>query len=237
MILLFDLDNTLTQPGKNIEYEHLKRLEYLSKTYTLGIVSSSNFERITNQIPNLDIFKYIFAENGTTSYYYGKQFHQTTFSKFVGEYKFTKIINVILEALSHIEIPIKRGQFIEYRNGLLSVSPIGRQCSQEEREMFIEYESTHNVRKSIIEYIKPRLQDYNLMYTIGGKISFEIMPHGWDKTYCLQFLKDEGDIIFFGDMTHEYGNDYTLSKAVKTYTVSSPSHAFKILDDEFITRN
>lgn len=235
MILLFDLDNTLTEPGTGIQYEFMKKLEHLSKKYTLGIVSSSNFERISNQISNMDIFKYVFAENGTTAYYHGKLFHTNTFSKFIGDQKFTKIINVILEALSNIELPFKRGQFIEYRNGLLSVSPVGRQCSLDERNEFIEYEKIHNTRRQIIEYIRPKLEQYNLIYTIGGKISFEIMPNGWDKTYCLQFLKDEGEIVFFGDMTHEYGNDYTISKAVRSYTVSSPYNTSKLLDDMFIT--
>lgn len=33
---------------------------------------------------------------------------------------------------------LSRGTFIEFRNGLLNVSPIGRSCSQEERIEFYE---------------------------------------------------------------------------------------------------
>lgn len=28
-----------------------------------------------------------------------------------------------------IELPLKRGTFIEYRNGMVNISPIGRNCS------------------------------------------------------------------------------------------------------------
>ena len=33
-----------------------------------------------------------------------------------------------------------RGTFIEFRNGLINVCPIGRSCSQEERIQFNEYD-------------------------------------------------------------------------------------------------
>lgn len=33
-----------------------------------------------------------------------------------------------------------RGTFIEFRNGMLNVSPIGRNCTQEERIAFFEYD-------------------------------------------------------------------------------------------------
>ena len=41
----------------------------------------------------------------------------------------------------------------------------------------------------------------NFVYLIGGQISFDVVPKGWDKTYCLQFLKDYETIHFFGDKT------------------------------------
>jgi hypothetical protein len=32
--------------------------------------------------------------------------------------------------ISDLDIPVMRGTFIEFRNGMLNVSPIGRNCSQ-----------------------------------------------------------------------------------------------------------
>ena len=39
----------------------------------------------------------------------------------------------------------------------------------------------------------------------GGQISFDIFPIGWDKTYALQHVQNEGfkTIHFFGDKTFE----------------------------------
>jgi len=29
-----------------------------------------------------------------------------------------------------------------------------------------------------------------MTFSIGGQISFDCMPKGWDKTYCLKYLTD-----------------------------------------------
>lgn len=38
-----------------------------------------------------------------------------------------------------------RGTFIEFRNGMFNVSPIGRNCSQEEREEFEKYDKVSSL--------------------------------------------------------------------------------------------
>ena len=55
----------------------------------------------------------------------------------------------------------------------------------------------------------------NLIYSIGGQISFDVFPSGWDKTYCLKYLKEYDEIYFFGDKTWKGGNDYELYELLK----------------------
>ena len=61
---------------------------------------------------------------------------------------------------------------------------------------------------------------------IGGQISLDAFPDGWDKTYCLQFVEKDGydNIHFFGDKTSQGGNDYEIFKDDRTigHTVTSP---------------
>ena len=55
-------------------------------------------------------------------------------------------------------------------------------------------------------------------FSIGGQISFDVFPTGWDKTYCLQHLAKEKEVTgtdfstihFFGDKTYKGGNDYEI---------------------------
>jgi hypothetical protein len=42
--------------------------------------------------------------------------------------------------------PPSAGTFIEFRNGMLNVSPIGRNCSQEERDDFEKFDLESGVR-------------------------------------------------------------------------------------------
>lgn len=63
-------------------------------------------------------------------------------------------------------------------------------------------------------------------FSIGGQISFDVFPTGWDKRYCLQFVENEGydEIHFFGDKTMPGGNDYEIFTDDRTigHTVTSP---------------
>ena len=53
--------------------------------------------------------------------------------------------------------------------------------------------------------LKEKFPDYGLTYSIGGQISFDVFPNGWDKTFCLQHVADEQfeEIHFFGDKTYK----------------------------------
>ncbi|RYG54055.1 hypothetical protein EON66_07685 [archaeon] len=68
------------------------------------------------------------------------------------------------------------GTFIEFRTGMLNVSPIGRNCSQEERDEFERYDLVHGVRKTMVEVLKARFAHFGLKYSIGGQISFDVFP-------------------------------------------------------------
>jgi len=69
-------------------------------------------------------------------------------------------------------------------------------------------------------------------YSIGGQISFDVFPAGWDKTYCLQHVEAEKQVSgveyqtihFFGDKTYKGGNDYEIFEDPRTvgHSVTSP---------------
>ena len=80
----------------------------------------------------------------------------------------------------------------------------------------------------MVEAMRKEFADLNLTYSIGGQISFDVFPQGWDKTYCLNFVKSEDfdEIHFFGDKTFEGGNDYEIFVDERTigHTVTSPDN-------------
>lgn len=84
----------------------------------------------------------------------------------------------------------------------------------------------------------------SLRYSIGGQISFDVFPKGWDKTYALQHIENEKDlpggvdyttIHFFGDKCFKGGNDYEIYEDSRTigHSVNSPSDTMAELQKLF----
>lgn len=75
----------------------------------------------------------------------------------------------------------------------------------------------HKIREKFKAALEKEFANAGLQFAIGGQISLDIFPVGWNKTYCLQFLEKEFDTMhFFGDKTAEvftYNIDY-LSMAL-----------------------
>lgn len=75
----------------------------------------------------------------------------------------------------------------------------------DERLAFHEF----NKKERVLEKFKNACEEkfskeYNLKFSIGGQISFDVFPIGWDKTYSLLFFQDTyTNIHFFGDKTYE----------------------------------
>ncbi|THG04567.1 hypothetical protein TEA_028227 [Camellia sinensis var. sinensis] len=114
-----------------------------------------------------------------------------------------EFINFTLHYIANLDIPIKRGTFIEFRSGMLNVSPIGRNCSQEKRDEFEKYDKVLNIRPKMVSVLREKFAHLNLTFSIGGQISFDVFPQGWDKTYCLRYVDDFHEIHFFGDKTYK----------------------------------
>lgn len=81
-------------------------------------------------------------------------------------------------------------------------------------------------------------------FSIGGQISFDVFPTGWDKTYCLRHLEAEAEkpggikystVHFFGDKTQEGGNDYEIYSDPRTigHSVDGPDDTLRQVKELF----
>ena len=89
----------------------------------------------------------------------------------------------------------------------------------------------------MVSYLEKELKDLNLSFSLGGQISIDIFPKGWDKTYCLQFVENKYDnIYFFGDRTMEGGNDFEIFNDSRTisYSVQTPEDTINYINKLFI---
>mmetsp|Transcript_6886 Transcript_6886/g.10392 ORF Transcript_6886/g.10392 Transcript_6886/m.10392 type:complete len:263 (-) Transcript_6886:186-974(-) len=229
ILALFDVDGTLTAARKEITNEMREFvMGPLKDTVVVGVVGGSDLAKQREQLgPNVTSeMDYSFSENGLVAYKAGELVGKKSIVEHLGEDKLKEIINWVLRYMADIDIPVKRGTFVEFRTGMLNVSPIGRSCSREERNAFEEYDKEHKIRPTMVAAMKERFKGDNLTFSIGGQISFDVMPQGWDKTYCLNYIGEEeyDEIHFFGDKTHEGGNDYEIFADPRTigHTVNGP---------------
>jgi phosphomannomutase len=241
VIALFDIDGTLTLPRQSATPEMINILKELRKKIFVGVVGGSDFAKQKEQLGAnvLELVDYSFAENGLIAYKDGKLIHSKSIAEHLGEDKLKQFLNFTLHYLADIDIPVKRGTFIEFRTGLINVSPIGRNCSQKEREEFYLYDKQHKIREKMVEVLEKKFGDtLGLKFSIGGQISIDVFPKGWDKTYCLQHLKDFKEIHFFGDKTEPGGNDYEIytSRQVIGHSVTGPEDTIRQVKQMWLTK-
>ncbi|KAF3796219.1 Phosphomannomutase [Nymphaea thermarum] len=212
VIALFDVDGTLTAPRKVVTQEMLEFMQKLKEVVTVGVVGGSDLVKISEQLGKTVItdYDYVFSENGLVAYKSGQLIGTQSLKSFLGEDKLKEFIKFTLHYIADLDIPIKRGTFIEFRSGMLNVSPIGRNCSQEERDEFEKFDKVHNIRSKMVSILRDKFAHLNLTFSIGGQISFDVFPHGWDKTYCLRYLEGFKEIHFFGDKTYKVNRVISL---------------------------
>jgi len=230
---LFDIDGTLTAARLSITPEMRAFMKSLRSVITIGVVGGSDFVKQKEQLGE-DVVKdydYAFSENGLTAYEGGELVGQQSFSEKIGEANLQRLLNWTLAYLSKIELPVKRGTFIEFRKGMLNISPIGRNCSRDERNDFEKFDLETKVRENMVAAMQAEFSDLDLTFSIGGQISFDVFPTGWDKTFCLNFIPEDSfdEIHFFGDKTYRGGNDFEIFTAERTigHTVTSPDDTRK----------
>lgn len=211
MLFLFDIDGTLTNPRQKISNKMIAFLQTLKKYHDIGVVGGSDFNKASEQLGEnvLNLFNHVFTENGLVYHKNSNMIYQNSFVNYIGTDNFNKLILYAQNYIDKLNLPFKTSNFVEIRNGMINISPVGRNCSIEQRNDFEQYDKIHNIRINMINELKKIYGDLKLNYSIGGQISFDVFPIGWDKTFCLDYL-NYNTIHFFGDKTELGGNEYEI---------------------------
>merc|ERR1711865_266752 len=203
VLMLFGIDGTLTMPRLKQEQE---MRDFMMNLKGEVVVGGSDYVKAKEQIGETCAadFHFLFPENGLVAFRDGEQFHSMSLRTAYTEEQLQSFIKFCMKYIADLEgIPAMRGTFIEFDN-------------------------QNKVRAKLIDILKEKFADMNLHYSIGGQISLDVFPKGWDKTYCLQHIKemDFDQIHFFGDKTAPGGNDHEIFASDQTigHTVTSPEN-------------
>ena len=116
-------------PSQSASPEMLDLLKRLRQKVAIGFVGGSDLAKQQEQLGSAEVdvttmFDFCFAENGLTAYRLGEQLPSNSFIKWIGEEQYKELVRFILHYIADLDIPIKRGTFIEFRNGLNELAMI-----------------------------------------------------------------------------------------------------------------
>jgi phosphomannomutase len=215
MLILFDIDGTLTPAMGTIDSDMIEALADARRSgWSIGVVGGSDRDKAVRQLGDYvlnDLMDIAFHENGCTVYKKNVLVHADRMEDFIAEEDLNSLISFILALLSTTECPWRTGTFIERRKCMLNISPIGRACSQSQRDAFFEWDQKTGCRADLADTIREQFLDLPIEIEIGGQISLDIFPRGLDKRRCLFHLSNHvDDIHFIGDRCDPGGNDHHL---------------------------
>ena len=214
-IFIFDVDGTLTPSRLPMTKEFQKFFKQWIKKNKFYLVTGSDLPKLQEQMCFYDIE----AEGIFTCC--GNQFWKpdpsivNTSAELIYDNKFemtNKLKSSLEVMLMSSQYPHRYGNHIEDRGSMVNFSVVGRNCTQEQREKYYEWDKEKGERRKMSIFLKNKFKDLDAV--IGGQISIDIYPKGNDKSQVLEHIEKlhpKGEIIFIGDGIENGGNDYPLA--------------------------
>ena len=231
---MFDVDGTLTKPLKKMESGFTLRFLSWATDKKFYLVGGSDIEKIKSQIP--------WSVNHRCSGVFccmGNEFWVNDEIKYKNEFNPPK---ALIEMLSSFQINTKsptlgEAPFFEYRTGMLNFTTIGRSVGVEQRNMYYEWDKKSKERSRIAKKVEQEFPE--LEAKVGGQISIDIQPKGYNKSQASKWVREniDKDITFIGDKCTPSGNDYDIYKDVldnggTSLSVTGPEQTILLLTDE-----
>jgi hydroxymethylpyrimidine pyrophosphatase-like HAD family hydrolase len=233
--LVFDIDNTLTPPRKPLEREMAEALSALSVPFSLA--AGSDLDILQGQFFDpLASFGYggsftAFLCNGATEYRCVcdgaarvELVREFRFRDHLGPESFDRLLALLEQVLRAPEfrlpgsVPVVGERIID-RGSMINFAPAGRprgaslsQEARSSREAFVEFDGKEGYRARLLAYLRrecAKFEELNLVVTLGGQTSFDIVVKGNDKSAAVRKLTDAGtsEVVYFGDALFDGGND------------------------------
>ena len=204
-VYIFDVDGTLTPSRLPMTKEFQDFFSIWSQLNKFYLVTGSDLPKLQEQMCMYDIE----AEGIFTCC--GNQFWKpdphivNTSAELIYDNKFEvprKLNKLLGTILSNSIYPHRYGNHIEDRGSMVNFSIVGRDCTQEQREDYFEWDKRMGERNITCMEIKGTYPGIDAV--VGGQISIDIYPKGMDKSQVLNVIEQErlvppNEYIFIGD--------------------------------------
>jgi HAD superfamily hydrolase (TIGR01484 family) len=220
-VIVFDLDETLTETRSPITSETAELIGDLLKQFQVCVISGGQFSQFQKQfLDHLKVDKkylkslHLMPTCGTRYYKYQKGDWQLIYAEnFTDSQKHTIIAS--LEAgidQSGYRIKNPKGSLIEDRGSQITYSALGQDASPPDKKA---WDPSGKKKLKIRGIVAAKIPQFEVR--AGGTTSIDITKKGIDKAYgmkkLMKILKvSKKEMLFIGDRLFEGGNDYPVKQ-------------------------
>jgi HAD superfamily hydrolase (TIGR01484 family) len=229
------MDGTLVPSRQAMPLHFAEKLVKLVNGFHFYVATGSDLCKVKEQIPRevIDNISGIYTSMGNEFYVHGERIYKNRITPD------EILLNDLLNYRSDTTYPHELYEnFIEIRSGMINFSVLGRDCPFEAREKYQIWDGLNKEREKIVSELSVKYPAYRFL--IGGVISIDIVPNGFGKDQIadkVRTLHPHEQIVFFGDMTEEGGNDYDLAQKLLKFgnteivTIRTPDEVLTYLSN------
>tara|TARA_Y100000389_G_scaffold196556_1_gene229672 strand:+ start:2914 stop:3672 length:759 start_codon:yes stop_codon:yes gene_type:complete len=244
-LIIFDVDGTIVESSKIINKEHASIIKRLKKKDEIALCGGGTLSKMLKQMNDLVYFDHYFSECGcvyhkNTSLKEDSQELSEIYVKNLRHHELyldiNSLIKTFLGEMSKVFYELS-GHFVDLRNGIVYLSCIGLQATENERKKFISFDKEHNVRINILKVLKDKAIELNIEKKVhinfGGTCGIGVYPCEYDKLQILNVIDKSkyNKIIYFGDKYLPDGNDYNIinHKNIEGHKIDNVAETYSIL--------
>ncbi|OGG49099.1 hypothetical protein A3G63_02995 [Candidatus Kaiserbacteria bacterium RIFCSPLOWO2_12_FULL_52_8] len=242
VMIIFDVDRTLTRSKLPANSEMVKALSELLATKRVGIISGDSLSILKRDIVSLlpvesDFGNLFLLPTSGAALYVWKQedWHEVYAEILTGEdtSKIGGMIRSACEETGLIDLSAPSyGERIEYRGAQVTLSALGQQAPIEEKE---KWDPNGSKKRALRDAIARLLPEYDVK--TGGSTSVDVTRHGVNKAYGIRRLSEHlsipiSEMLYVGDALYPEGNDEVVGETgIATRQVSGPDETLQIISE------
>ncbi|MEM8750273.1 MAG: hypothetical protein AAGF28_08215 [Pseudomonadota bacterium] len=213
-VFAFDVDGTLTAPRQPIDKDFESSFRCFLRSNTVFLITGSDRGKISEQLPEdlMAMCEGLFTCSGA-ELWRGSDLVYRKRHSFPG-----RLIEAAEHFIDNSPYPVRCGNHIEPRPGMLNISVVGRNASLEQRRAYHDWERTQQERSMFVASLLAEFPAYEA--STGGEISIDIVPRGWTKAVARAEIEKRVPgcaITFFGDKMDTNGNDKPLADELEKF--------------------
>ncbi len=232
-VVMFDVDNTLTESKSNITEKMSKLLATLSQKTKIAIISGGKFEQLTDQViqelpPSAALENiYLMPTSGAALFAYENHEWTKVYQEELTNHEAEMIEQGIETGVRETQLvdleSDSYGERIEFRISQVTFSALGQHAPVSEK---LAWDKDGSKRRALHDAIAVLLPDYDVK--IGGSTTIDVTRKGINKAYGVRKLSEyleipSKEMEYIGDALYVGGNDEVVTTTdIKTHAVANP---------------